>query len=91
MIRKIGLSVGMATLALVFAAGITTGAMAQSQSSAVTGAQPNVPYNASDNKPGGASASQPTAAKSASDNKPGGPSTVQPPVSANPSANKPGG
>jgi hypothetical protein len=88
MVRKLSLSVGMTTLALVFAAGITAGAMAQSQSSAVTGAQPNA---ASDNKPGGASAIQPTMHNTVSDNKPGGPSTVQPPVSANPSANKPGG
>jgi hypothetical protein len=87
MVRKLSLSVGMATLGLVFAAG----AMAQSQSSTVTGAQPSVSYNASDNKPGGASKSQTTIAHTVSDNKPGGPSTFQPPVSANPSTNKPGG
>jgi hypothetical protein len=87
MIRKLSLSVGMVTLGLVFAAG----AMAQSQSTAVTGAQPTTTYNAADNKPGGASASQPTMHNTASENKPGGPSTVQPPVSANQTANKPGG
>jgi hypothetical protein len=75
------------TLALVFAVGITVGAMAQTQSG-----QPQSPSsNVSDNKPGGASTSQSPGVTNISDNKPGGASTIQRPTSDNPSANKPGG
>jgi hypothetical protein len=87
MIRKFSLSAGLVVLALVFAVGITVGAMAQTQS----GQPQSAGYKASDNKPGGASASQPSGVTSISDNKAGGASTIQPPMSDHPSANKPGG
>jgi hypothetical protein len=87
MIRKFSLSAGMVTLALVFAAGITAGAMAQTQSGQPQSASSKV----SDNKPGGASTSHQSEVKNISDNKPGGASKIQPPISDHPSANKPGG
>ena len=99
MTRKIGLSVGMIGLALVFAAGITAGAMAQAQQSAASDNkpggnstfQPSGISDVSDNKPGGASTNPGAPVNNISDNKPGGTSSVQIPASDNPSANKPGG
>jgi len=82
MTRKFSLFAGMIAFALVFAVGITTGAMAQTQP-----AQQSV----SDNKPGGASTTQPAGVSNISDNKPGGASTSQPPISDHPNGNKPGG
>jgi hypothetical protein len=87
MIRKFSLSAGMIALALVFAVGITAGAMAQTQSGQPQSASSKV----SDNKAGGASTSQPSGVTNVSDNKAGGASKIQPPMSDHPSTNKPGG
>jgi hypothetical protein len=80
MTRKLSLS-AMTTLALVFIAGITAGAMAQSADNKPGGAssaQPAITKQVSDNKPGGASSAQPTMANQVTDNKPGGASTALP-------------